>query len=55
MSNRRTHPAFQKALHGGRYISEVYTSRWAEPFVEMMVPIRLGPERVVAVLGAKVR
>jgi signal transduction histidine kinase len=44
---------FRKAVSGDAYISPVYTSDKAEPFVTLSVPIKLGPRRVIGVVAAE--
>ncbi len=42
--------AFRKVLTADRYISPVRTSKQAEPYVTMAVPIKSGPRQVLGVL-----
>jgi signal transduction histidine kinase/putative methionine-R-sulfoxide reductase with GAF domain len=45
---------FQVAVRGDAYVSAVYTTDKAEPYVTMAVPIMAGPGRVVGVVAAEV-
>ena len=55
LSDQTDTEAFRQTIRGANYISPVvYTSEWAEPFVIMMVPIRIGPKKITGVFSAKV-
>ncbi len=54
LADRSEEEVFRRASAGNSYVSPVYTTDKAEPYVTMAVPIKLGPNRVVGVIVAEV-
>jgi len=54
LADRSEDEVFKKASAGNSYVSPVYTTDKAEPYVTMAVPIKLGPNRVAGVIVAEV-
>jgi signal transduction histidine kinase/putative methionine-R-sulfoxide reductase with GAF domain len=54
LSNRGAQEEFQKSNYGAVYVSSVYTTDKAEPYVTMAVPIKMGPGRIIGVVTAEV-
>ncbi|MGH7825909.1 MAG: GAF domain-containing protein [Candidatus Binatia bacterium] len=55
LSDQSETEEFRRAASGDAYISPVYTSDKAEPFVTLSVPVKLGPRRVIGVVTAETR
>jgi signal transduction histidine kinase len=53
LSDQSQTEKFKRAAAREAYISPVYTSDKAEPFVTLSVPIRLGPRQVLGVVAAE--
>jgi Cache domain len=53
LSDQSQSEKFSAAVSIDAYISPVYTSDKAEPFVTLSVPIKLGPRRVIGVVTAE--
>jgi signal transduction histidine kinase/HAMP domain-containing protein len=53
LSDQSESEKFKRAIASDAYISPVYTSDKAEPFVTLSVPIRLGPRRVIGIVAAE--
>ncbi|HWO43844.1 MAG TPA: GAF domain-containing protein [Candidatus Eisenbacteria bacterium] len=53
LSDQSGSEEFTKAMAGHAYISPVYSSEKAEPFVTLSVPIKLGPSRIIGVVAAE--
>jgi signal transduction histidine kinase len=51
--DRGEEDVFRVPLGGGTYVSPVYTSDKAEPYVTIAVPRRIGPNRIVGVVAAE--
>jgi len=45
---------FKRAMAGERYISQVYTSDKAEPYVSMAIPVKIGPKQAIGVVSGEV-
>jgi len=45
---------FKEAIKGGSYISPVYTSDKAEPYITIAVPLKTAPQEVVGVVSVEV-
>jgi signal transduction histidine kinase len=54
LSSQRDAEHFQRAVHGDTYVSPVYTTDKAEPYVTIAVPIPVGPGRIIGVVAADV-
>jgi signal transduction histidine kinase/putative methionine-R-sulfoxide reductase with GAF domain len=54
LSSQRDAEHFQRAIHGETYVSPVYTTDKAEPYVTIAVPIPVGPGRIIGVVTADV-
>jgi signal transduction histidine kinase len=54
LANRSTELFFRQPMQGAAYVSPVYTTDKAEPYVTMAVPILQGPGRAVGVVAAEV-
>jgi signal transduction histidine kinase/putative methionine-R-sulfoxide reductase with GAF domain len=54
LADRSEEEVLRRASAGNSYVSPVYTTDKAEPYVTMAVPIKLGPNRVVGVIVAEV-
>ena len=52
-TDQSTSEKFKHAIKGESYISPVYTSDRAEPYVTVAVPIKLSPKQVVGVLSVE--
>lgn len=52
LSDQRESESFKSAVRGENYISDVYSSDRAEPYVTLTVPMRLGPKEIVGVVSA---
>ncbi len=50
LSDQKDADNFQRAMRGETYVSPVYTTDKAEPYVNVAVPIRVGPSRIVGVV-----
>ena len=54
LSDQSDKEFFQRPLRGESYVSPVYTTDKAEPYVTLAVPIEEGPGRIVGVVTAEV-
>jgi signal transduction histidine kinase/putative methionine-R-sulfoxide reductase with GAF domain len=54
LSDQSKEEHFKKAVKGESYISQVYTTDKAEPYVTMAVPIQEGPGRIIGVIEVEV-
>jgi signal transduction histidine kinase/ActR/RegA family two-component response regulator len=55
LSDQRDSPAYLSAIRGINYISSMYTSDRAEPYLLLAVPLRVGRQKIEGVLFAKTR
>jgi signal transduction histidine kinase len=53
-TNRSAELFFRQAMQGETYVSSVYTTDKAEPYVTMAVPVLQGPGRAIGVIAAEV-
>jgi len=53
LSDQRNSPEYLSAIRGTHYISAVYTSDRAEPYLSLAVPLRVGRQKIAGVLFAK--
>ncbi len=53
-TNRASEALFRYPMQGATYVSPVYTTDKAEPYVKMAVPVLQGPGRAVGVVAAEV-
>ena len=44
---------YQKATKGANYISEVYTSDKAEPYVSLAIPLKITPQEIIGVISVE--
>jgi signal transduction histidine kinase len=52
-SDRSGSAAFKKAMEGNTYVSPVYTSDKAEPYVTLALPLKAAPRDIIGVLSAE--
>ena len=55
LSDQRDSPAYLSAIRGINYISSMYTSDRAEPYLLLALPLRAGRQKIEGVLLAKTR
>ena len=55
LSDQRDSPAYLSAIRGVNYMSSIYTSNRAEPFLLLAVPLRVGRQKIEGALFAKTR
>ncbi len=53
LSDQSASEKFKNAIRGETFISAVYTSDRAEPFVTLSIPIRLSPRQITGVVSAE--
>lgn len=53
LSDRSGSANFKKAMEGNIYVSPVYTSDKAEPYVTLAVPLKATPRDIIGVLSAE--